>query len=194
MDSSIVKELFSQLGSLTWAVVVVGIVCYFGRDIRLLIGKIKKVSIKGIDAEIESDLRKIEEKAQTESIVLIDPKLSELLTLADSSPNSALLEAWRELGLATISAALHSNLSVRGPMGRVSGSAAYESLTSTGKLSTAEVQVFESLRLLRNRAINADAIGTQTAYRYAIMALQLASRLRERFSPNSVENEDFKSS
>jgi len=106
-------------------------------------------------------------------------KLKSLISFASNNSKGAVMDAYREVELAMIGTALRRSFPVVGPAGRVSGSAAMESLRHKDVLSASMVERFTALRTARESANNVtypvdEAVGT----RYVCAALVLAEELR----------------
>ena len=102
-----------------------------------------------------------------------------LLRLADASPRSAVLEAWRQVEIAASEAVRRQHLDngiSRPPV--VVG----KTLLEAGLIDDAEFQVFSILRSLRNRAAHETSfeLAQDEAIEYAIMAQRLAHALESR--------------
>lgn len=106
-------------------------------------------------------------------------RVESLFRLAKVSARGAVMDAWREVELAAVGAALGKNRSPRGPLGRVSGIAAVEHMNAANDVTDAVLGLYRELRSLRNRANEDDfALAEADARRYVLLSLQLASFFR----------------
>ena len=178
------EQIIKLIEILAWPITVLAIASALRPPILNLIARINAVEAGGVRAEFGAELieaRQITE--ENESINLpkaYDSKGSQLQRLAELSPNGAVVDAWREVELATISAALHNDLNVRGAKGRVSGNAAVREMQMKSLISQSTYELYEKLKDLRNKAAHSsETIETSDAKEYSLAALELASKFRE---------------
>ena len=169
---------------LAWPLTVLAIASVLRSPVIKLIARINAVEAGGVRAEFGVGMIEVRQINQENKFGkkpgVYDSKGSQLQRLAEHSPNGAVVDAWREVELATISAALHNGLNVRGGTGRVSGNAAAKQLQAQGLISQSAYDLYTKLKDLRNKAVNsAQIIETSDAKEYSLAALELASKFRE---------------
>lgn len=184
------EQIIGLIDILAWPITVLAIAFALRSPLLKLISRINAVEAGGVRAEFGVEMfeaRQIaEENGNTNESKTYDSKGSQLQRLAEFSPNGAVVDAWREVELATISAALHNNLEVRGSKGRVSGNAAVREMREQGLISPSTYELYSKLKELRNKAAHSsETIATSDAKEYSLAALELASKFREiRGKPN----------
>ncbi|WP_144381022.1 hypothetical protein [Stutzerimonas stutzeri] len=178
------EQIIKLIEILAWPITVLAIASALRPPILKLIARINAVEAGGVRAEFGAEL--IEARLITEESEFInepntlDSKGIQLQRLAELSPNGAVVDAWREVELATISAALHSGLAVRGAKGRVSGNAAVREMQTQGIISQSTYELYAKLKDLRNKAAHSsEIIESSDAKEYSLAALELASKFRE---------------
>lgn len=177
-------QIIKLIEILAWPLAVLAIASAIRSPVIKLIARINAVEAGGIRAEFGAGMIEVRQINQESKLGkksdAYDSKGSQLQRLAEHSPNGAVVDAWREVELATISAALHSGLNVRGGTGRVSGNAAAKQLQAQGLISQSAYDLYTKLKDLRNKAVNsAQIIETSDAKEYSLAALELASKFRE---------------
>lgn len=177
-------QVLSLIEILAWPLTVLVIASALRPTVLKVIARVNSVEAGGVRAEFGAIL--LETRQTTEENGLLSPsraydsKGSQLQRLAELSPNGAVVDAWREVELAAISAALHAGLSVRGGKGRVSGNASIKEMQSKGLLSQSTYELYVRLKELRNKAAHSsEVIAAADAKEYALAALDLASKFRE---------------
>lgn len=177
-------QIIKLIEILAWPLTVLTIASAIRSPVIKLIARIIAVEAGGVRAEFGAgivEMRQIKEENELDKNGgIYESKGSQLQYLAEHSPNGAVVDAWREVELATISAALHSGLNVRGGTGRVSGNAAAKQLQAQGLISQSAYDLYTKLKDLRNKAVNsAEKIKASDAKEYSLAALELASKFRE---------------
>ncbi|MGY2095700.1 hypothetical protein [Pseudomonas simiae] len=167
-----------------WPVTAICLALLFRDQITGLIKRISAVEAGGVKAAFGAELQEVKDiQDRAEDPLLpksFDSQASRLQALADLSPNGAVVDAWREIELATISAALTAGASVRGGKGRVSGNAAIKALKENEMLTEPTLALFEKLRDLRNKAAHSpQTIASKDAKEYVLAAAELAAKFRE---------------
>ena len=177
-------QIIKLIEILAWPLTVLAIASAIRSPVIKLIARVNAVEAGGIRAEFGADLIEVRQIIEENEFVnkpkAYDSKGSQLQRLAEFSPNGAVVDAWREVELAAISAALHSGLNVRGGKGRVSGNAAVEEMQAQGLISQSAYELYTRLKDLRNKAVHsAETIEASDAKEYSLAALELASKFRE---------------
>ena len=181
--------LVELVKALAWPITILVIVLLFKRELSLLQGRLSEFRYGNFAAKFAEQLDKVEEDA-SRSVVqtreLPPPSESraeqqnairdEILRIATVSPRAAVSEAWRHLELAMDSAAQSLGFDQRGAVSRPR---LIRLLAEQGLLDTEAVQLYESLRRMRNEAVHRREFdGSQPeAVRYADVALSLASHI-----------------
>lgn len=184
------EQLIQLIEILAWPITVLAIASALRSPLLKLIARINAVEAGGVRAEFGAQLfefrQTTEDNGSDNELKVYDSKGSQLQRLAEFSPNGAVVDAWREVELATISAALHNNLEVRGAKGRVSGNAAVREMREQGLINQSTYEVYLKLKDLRNKAAHSsETIESSDAKEYSLAALELASKFREiRSKPN----------
>lgn len=165
---------------IVWPALVAGIIFFFKDQIRFFLERITKIENKFFSLELQRVRKSVDEYA----VSVIDTKISDekaeqLRNLAAVNPACAITDAWREVELSSISAALYKKLHVRGPKGWVSGGAAINKLLESGVVSEKEKFIYNNLKELRKTAIDSfSIISTADAVNYINLALEFAAVLR----------------
>lgn len=174
----------SIIDSLAWPVAVVLIILLLRKAILRLLRRIKIFRYKDIEFEFSEKLAEVERDASKLGFVInrTVPDVSQVnryATLAQISPNAAILEAWSDVELAVLELA------------REKAPDFPKIKTFTSKLRLLhQIEVIDDqtaaliddLRALRNLAAHPDnsvKISTVEAERYGLTALRAASALRE---------------
>ncbi|WP_426178500.1 DUF4145 domain-containing protein [Pseudomonas sp. TWRC1-2] len=177
-------RVIKVLEILAWPCTAIFFGLLFRSQVAGLIRRINAVEAGGVKAAFSAELLEIRDSQELAEEPhppkSFDSKASRLQTLAELSPNGAVVDAWREVELATISAALTAGVTVKGNKGRVSGSAAIKGLQTEGILSESTNDLFDKLRALRNKAAHSsETIEPSDAKEYVLAALELAEKFRE---------------
>jgi hypothetical protein len=181
MDADHIVKLVEALA---WPGTAIILAFLFRTQVTSLINRISAVEAGGVKAAFRgelSEVREIQERSgESDSPRMFDSKASRLQKLADLSPNGAVVDAWREVELAAILAALTAGVKVTGGQGRVSGNAAMQALREKDVLPESMVILFMKLRELRNKAAHSpDTIEASDAKEYVLAAIELAAKFRE---------------
>ena len=177
-------NLIKLVDILAWPLTVL-VILYFLKDkLPELFQRMRSFEVGSFKAEFNEGLKELEEIAEAPSTqttaYLYDSKAIQLQKLAEISPNGAVVDAWREVELASLSAALHNGLNVRGPKGRVAGNAAIKELSNSGVINDKMAAVYAQLKQLRNQAAHHEGqISSGQAKEYALTALEIAGQFRE---------------
>jgi hypothetical protein len=108
-------------------------------------------------------------------------RVKRLFALADNNGKGAVMEAFREMELAAIGAALKRGSGVTGPQGLVSGIAAIKNLRNDSRISEKVAKRYEDLRATRKLANDYKyEISAEPSKLYTCMALSLADDLLAR--------------
>ncbi|WP_339460449.1 hypothetical protein [Pseudomonas sp. EA_105y_Pfl2_R69] len=178
------EQVINLVEILAWPITVLAILSALRAPLLKLIARINAVEAGGVRAEFGIEIfemrQVVEDNGNINELKVCDSKGSQLQRLAELSPNGAVVDAWREVELATISAALHNNLEVRGAKGRVSGNAAVRKMREQGLIPQSTYEYYIKLKDLRNKAAHSsETIESSDAKEYSLVALDLASKFRE---------------
>ena len=179
-----IAEIFK---SVVWPVSTLLIVFFLRRPLRDLLLAVRKLKWGELEAEFGKDLERVRDlidDRELESPPVISPEFPEssrtfLLKLANASPRSAVLEAWRQVETAAVQAV--RNQTSNGDLPRHTATVG-KTLLGAGLIDDAEFQVFTILRGLRNRAAHEShfELAQDEAIEYAIMAQRLANTIESR--------------
>jgi hypothetical protein len=180
------EQITNFIDVVIWPVTLIGVLLYFRSNLLRLLDRITAFEAGGIRTEFKEGMQEVEDvEVPGSSESQWDSKASLLLRLSDISPTGAVVDAWRELELATISFALSHHLNVKGELRRVSGGAAVDALKKAGFLDQSTHDLFQKLREVRNRAVhNPDPIAPSDARSFTLKSLELASIFREKANSN----------
>jgi hypothetical protein len=178
------ESFINLVDIVAWPLTLLIILYYLKDSLPGLFRRVTSLEVGSIKAEFDTGLKELGEIAETPSAhrknYLYDSKATQLQNLAKISPSGAVIDAWREVELASISAALHNNLETRGPKGRVSGNAAVKSLTEAGVIDDKMAAIYQRLKNLRNSAVHDQGqISSAQAGEYGLVALEIAGQFRE---------------
>jgi len=178
------EETIKLLDILAWPITTIVILFLIKGNFPALMNRIKKLEVGGLKAEFSEGLKELkdiaERPSEETSAYSYDSKAIQLQRVADLSPNGAVFDAWREVELASISAALHNELTVRGPKGRVAGNAAVKELIQSKIINEKMAAIYKQLKELRNKAAHHQGeITSPEAKEYTLAALELAGQFRE---------------
>ena len=176
------------VASTVWPLFALGITLLLLPNIRELLSIVKKLKWGEVEAEVGRTLKDVREiieatPAATQTISCATSKESDtsqleyVQTLAELSPRSAVLEAWR--GLETQVQAAHSTLyrnSAARPTARV-----LETLHKESRIDDATFEAVNILRGLRNRASHEDAfiVSTDDAIEFSLVARKVTEHLQQ---------------
>jgi hypothetical protein len=178
------SSLAQMFSAAAWPVAAVIIAILFRGPVKAALGGLKKLKWQGLEAEFGKELGRARDLIDHEPLetmaVSTDDALGKrdqdfILRLAELSPRSVMLEAWREVEAAVRRMA--SPLSAGGePRNAPSAAAAAKGLREAGKLDDSRYEIFELLRGLRNQAVHDTdfRVRKSDAVEYAIMARRLA--------------------
>lgn len=193
-------ETFTRLvDTLVWPLLIGWVFWTLKTEISGLLGRLKSAKYKDFEATFERELRETEKtaiesiKAEPLSISIFAlalkdaDKYQEVCNLATISARAAIMDAWRELELAAVTAGLNSHVPLTGKRGRVSGIAAIDHLHESKVISPEVKKLYLQLRHLRNQANHAAfEMGIDEAKRYAGISLQFSEWLRD-LRPDSAK-------
>lgn len=184
------EALVRLLEVVSWPAVVVISVLLLKPEMNFVLGRLNKFRYGSAEAEFGQALVRAERAAPQSEIRIVRPgdvtpslddadRIEQLFQLAKVSSRGAVMDAWRELELAAVGAALALGRKVTGPLDRVSGIAAVEELERHGDVSVGVLNFYRELRSLRNRANSSDfQLSVEDARKYVALAMQLASYFR----------------
>lgn len=186
MDALMWANFISSLvGSLAWPVVVLVIVLLLRHRILGLIPSIRELQIGNLAIKFKEQVKELGEEAE-KTIPALPERTAEvegldtIWKLAEISPRSSIIEAWRvvetEARRALRAAGMYEMQEKYLPPARMGHSLARREVIDS-KLS----DLFNELRLLRNRAAHSQAfsIDEDVARDYIRTAMGIAGRLRE---------------
>ncbi|MGA2532109.1 MAG: DUF4145 domain-containing protein [Candidatus Aminicenantales bacterium] len=171
--------------ALAWPVTVLSLVLLFRHQLRKVFASLSQLKYGDWEARFEKDLSKAEEGARQISVstgkkpdITKLNKYERLLLLAEISPRAAIMEAWMEIELSTLRAAQKAKIDVEG---RIAGTRHIRQLVQSGLLPGTMVELYSSLRWLRNQAAHAEdfAITEDEAERYLSVASTIIAKLNE---------------
>jgi len=185
----VLSTILSFLSSLAWPTVTVIIALVFKSEISGLVLRLSNLKYKDLELTFGEDLKKAEALAkklnlspsdQIDEMPELKPKLSPhqaLLQLADTYPEAAVLEAWRLVEIALISAAK----SLQIDMPEWNSVRIISELKRLRKIDDATASFFEGLRRLRNKAahVPSERLTPEQATGYVELALSLAASLKD---------------
>lgn len=173
----------SLFSSIAWPIAAVVIAILLRKPFSSLLKDVRKLKWNGLEAEFGADLGiaqdLIDQDANVSSRVLTNEVIPKdhrelLLKLAELSPRSVVLEAWREVETA-IANALGANTETNKTVAGIRP----QKLLDAGLIDDAEYQLLSILKDLRNRAAHERQffLGKEDAVEYALMANRIVSTL-----------------
>jgi len=161
--------------SLAWPTAVIGVILIFRKEISSLVDRLRKVGLLGIKGEFAEGVKEGREPARKITISGAKPKIEPPLT--SDLPNEDVIAAFEEIEetLEDIRPRLDKNL----PTYR----SIVERLERDGHIKTEALQLFNSLREVRNIAQTAgsEQISTPDAQEYQRKATLLNDVFKEAF-------------
>lgn len=175
----------SVVGSLAWPATVIGGFFILKNPLSMLFPFVERFRYKDFELEFRKSLQDLAEKSRDEPPFPVAEPLpaassrDKLYSLAEISPRSAILEAWLLVETAAAETIQKRSLS---PAEKASGLAPLrigDILRRGGVLGPAQMEIFNRLRELRNKAVH---IGDSTFHlqevkEYIDLASSLASRI-----------------
>ncbi|MYN02913.1 hypothetical protein GTP41_12460 [Pseudoduganella sp. DS3] len=171
--------------ALAWPVTTVIVTMLFRKPLADLIPFLKSLKYKDLEVEFSKGV----EEVKQEALVAIpqpaeipnseDQTRSPLAQLAEVSPRSAVLEAWRTVESEAIACVTRNNLAPESDSLK-GHSRIGHALLQAGVMNKDQFKVFHRLRELRNLAAHADdfTLGIEDAIDYLDSAMRLAVHLR----------------
>ncbi|MFD2205948.1 hypothetical protein [Kiloniella antarctica] len=158
-------------------IVILIIALKYKQEATTLLGRLKNVKGKGFSAEFE----KLESLAsQTgDGYISNDNTIDEdLLNIAMIRPTAAVVEAWKTLEASMISLLSTSKFTTKDGRRQISGYKIIEEMDQHSKISSAEIQLLNELRSVRNKAAHSvdDEISSSQAQDYVRLALKLSNK------------------
>lgn len=182
------ENIIKIIDALAWPAAIIWLGYLFRSEIRQLLGRVSRLTYKGLEAKFEKDLAKVEAearktlpKAESTSHISEEPiypspydeKYEQLLRISEQSPRAALLEAWIE---------------VETVLNRVASGHGYPIFTKTQYRQVLEMLInkekfpktilplFNDLRILRNEAVHVPEFipKKSSTKRYLQLAVELA--------------------
>lgn len=175
-----IQEIIELLRILKWPITIIIISIIFKEALNKLLLRLKKINYKEFQAEFSKAINSIEQKYKFFSKDEEQTKTNQLIKLADITPNATIVDAWREVELAALSAALYNKFEIRGRKGRVAGGKAIKELFGRNIINGDDFQLYRRLKELRNKVVHAEEqISVKEAIKYSLLALDFAEKLRE---------------
>jgi hypothetical protein len=170
--------------AVAWPVTIVAIAYLLRKELRALIPLLTKLKYKDIELEFG---RRVEQLETQIAIQLPETTPSAILSaqneldikLAEVSPRSAVLEAWRELELAALKRAKRSVVAAGGDPSKVRPREVLQELQRDVTLSPFATRALPIMRELRNRAAHAPefALSSESAITYVTNASRIAREM-----------------
>ncbi len=169
--------------SLAWPIAAIVLVILFRREIVSLAPYIRRLKAGPLEAEFEREVRELRTavEAKKPDAAVDQPVWQESAEkLAQVSPRSAILEAWRQTELAAIYALRERRPELSDEKVR-STREVLRLLGETGLATPEEVALLNQMRFLRNQAGHIESF--QPTYEAAMNFVQLAGHLMGRIAP-----------
>jgi len=171
--------------SVAWPLTVVVLVVVFRKPLVELIPLLRRLKYKELELEFSQELQEL--KAEAESISRehpeeqsrISPSSSRILNLVSFSTRASIMEAWLEVESAAITVASSFwNDAPRDAMKNYPRLGEY--LFQCEVINEKQLDIFNTLRKLRNKAVHADELelNEKDARSYVQLALDLAEHIR----------------
>jgi hypothetical protein len=169
------------LKAVAWPLTTVAILVILRRPLLGLIPLLRKLKWKELELEFEKQIVELKTEAAQAlpappTVSLTKPAASRLAELAEIAPRSAIIEAWIDVQHAAARA-----LSKRFPDVKATWSSVYlgDLLAAHGLLDANKLEIYNSLRKLRNQAAHNEdfRIETRHALDYVALAEALAAFL-----------------
>ncbi len=176
--------LASVVGSIAWPGTVLALVFLLREPLKGLLPLLQRLRYKELEIEFGQGVREVNAEVAAELPASSQPALppaSEqpvLEKLAELSPRSAVLEAWRDVESAALDAA--RSLGAESFRSSTLSYQALRTLEQSEKLDRGIVSLLRDLRGLRNQAAHAPdfALSPASALEYAAAAQRVAAYLR----------------
>ena len=176
------------IDSLAWPLVIIVALFLLRKPISDLIPFLRKLKWRDFEAEFGREVDKMRSVVNRELPAPVPPPkegpeigllTEKTLRLAELSPRSVVLEAWREVEHAAEECAKRGELPIMWPGRKVSPVVVGRALAEAGVLDENQLEIFHSLRSLRNKAAHAEefAFAKDDALEYADMASRLSDFL-----------------
>lgn len=189
--------LASIAGSLGWPGVLLVVALLFRKEIVTVIASIETLKVGGVEAKLRKGLKQVEEELKATDPVDTDvagmnnEEFKRLLSVADTSPTGAIIDAFKQVEeLAHLLVERELPRVTAFPNGRKMPTIAmHNKLMSLGVIPRSEVNTFQQLRELRNRAAHAfdNEITSQTAREYVRLADRYADVLNQALKSPEVQ-------
>ena len=178
---------------IAWPIAVVIIVIILRVTLGHAIMALSRLRYKGLELEFGKNLKDVEDKVGELGLpppedVRTIPDLTvpskpydSLFQLARSYPRAAITEAWRSVEGSLRQIAEVSGIALKGtPKGPRANRELIHRLTDDAKLHKGTLDLYESLRVLRNSAVHSfeSEIDVDEAMRYVDLALSLVAQLQ----------------
>ena len=173
------ENLIKILGVISWPVTVIIIIFLFRKQLKCLLPFVENVKYKDFEVKFRKELEQIREEAQDAGIEIqkqLD-KTTEIYKLAEHSPDSAILQAWKNLENAALKkvkelASHEANLKIllKHPLSY---------LENTGAIRPSPARTIRELRSLRNRMIHSNEIKVtkETAMEYISLSVAIIKQV-----------------
>lgn len=187
----VLQFISSVVGSLAWPGVVLAAVLVLRKPLIDLLPLLQRLKYKDLELDFGKRVGELQAEVaeelppQAEPAPLPTTARSALHTLAEVSPRSAVMEAWRAVEAAGLAAARRLQSDLPTPALRsgrpLDSYEALRLLEHSGKLDRAVVGPLRELRMLRNQAAHAPefALTRDSALEYASVAERIAAHLNQ---------------
>lgn len=186
-------QLFS---SIAWPIAAVVVALLLRQPLAGVLNALRRIKVSGVEAEFGRRLEQARELIDDEPRTNVPPLTSPaypdknrefLLKLAEHSPRSVILEAWRGIETAATKALSRTNGDIKSARG-LSSTVTGKALVNANLIDDTESQLFSILRDLRNRAAHEQNfnLAQDEALEYAILAQRLSSNLENRTQGKSA--------
>jgi len=177
--------LSEVIRSVAWPVTVVVLVAFLRKPLIELIPLLRRLKYKELELEFSQEVSEL--KAEAESISQecpeeqsrISPSSSRILNLVSFSSRASIMEAWLEVESAAIAVA--SSFWNQAPSEAMKNYPKLgEYLFQCEVINEKQLDIFNSLRKLRNKAVHAEELELKEkdARSYVQLALDLAAHIR----------------
>jgi hypothetical protein len=176
------------LDKLVWPLTLFVLLYLVRKELKTLIPFLKRARISEFELEFDRDLAAVKSVAEDEfKVVQADWKVT-LITLAQHTPNIAILEAWKEIETRaeTLIRILQPQVDLDSP---TRFKMMQEILIRDYRIETKKGKIFNDLRQIRNRVAHAKSytVNSDQALSYVAIAIQLIEYLEEKIKTENRE-------
>lgn len=172
-------------GHLAWPVATIIVILLLRDEIKQLLRLVKKLKAGPVEAEFEREVKELAAAADSNEPPLppapVNADQQFLIKLAEVSPRSAILEAWRRVETA-IFKTIDQHAIYVSPREANSPYAAVRALTKDGYISNDELALYHDLRTLRNQAAHKEEFdpNLEAALSYISLSAKLEKAVTQR--------------